>query len=142
MQGCFVFRNEKDLTACVGVLQELLKRSEHVGLVSNGLGANPELAAALKIRGQIRLALCIAQAALMRRESRGSHNREDYPARDDTNWLNRTLAYWPEGRDLPELKYEDATPWFEIPPGERGYGGGKIIPADPQAIEAKVKTRK
>jgi fumarate reductase flavoprotein subunit len=141
MQGCFVFRNEQDLTECVGVLQGLLERSERIGLVSKGLGANHEVAAALKIRGQVRLALCIAQAALVRRESRGSHNREDYPARDDKNWLNRTLAYWPEGRDLPELRYEDATPYFEIPPGERGYGGGKIIYADPQEIEAKTIKR-
>jgi len=141
MKGCFVFRNEQDLTECVGVLQGLLERSERIGLVSKGLGANHEVAAALKIRGQVRLALCIAQAALVRRESRGSHNREDYPARDDKNWLNRTLAYWPEGRTMPELKYEEATPHFEIPPGERGYGGGKIIYADPQEIQAKTIKR-
>jgi fumarate reductase flavoprotein subunit len=141
MQGCFVFRNEKDLSTCVEVLQGLLERSGRIGLVSKGLGANHEVAAALKIQGQVRLAMCIAQAALVRRESRGSHNREDFPARDDKNWLNRTLAYWPEGRAMPELKYEEATPHFEIPPGERGYGGGKIIHADPQEIEAKTITK-
>lgn len=138
MKGCFVFRNEKDLLECVAVLQDVLDRAGKIGLVSKGLGANHEVAAALKIQGQVRLALCIAQAALVRRESRGSHNREDYPARDDKNWLNRTLAYWPEGAAMPDLKYEETTPWYEIPPGERGYGGGKIIHADPQEIEAKT----
>ena len=69
MQGCFVFRNEKDLTTCVEVLQGLLERSGRIGLVSKGLGANHEVAAALKIQGQVRLAMCIAQAALVRRES-------------------------------------------------------------------------
>jgi fumarate reductase flavoprotein subunit len=39
---------------------------------------------------------------------------------------------------MPELRYEDATPYFEIPPGERGYGGGSIIPADPEVIAAKT----
>ena len=141
MQGCFVFRNEKDLTACIATLQEIYQRSGQIGLVSNGLGANHELAAALKLRGQVRLALNIATAALARQESRGSHNREDYPARDDKNWLNRTLAYWPEGADLPVLKYEDATPYFEIPPGDRGYGGGTIIPADPAMVAAKTIKR-
>jgi fumarate reductase flavoprotein subunit len=138
MTGCFVFRNEKDLQACIETLRGVYERAGKIGLVSNGLGANHEVAAALKLQGQVRLALGIATAALARKESRGSHNREDYPARDDKNWLNRTLAYWPEGADLPVLKYEDATPWFEIPPGDRGYGGGKIIPADPETIAAKT----
>ena len=42
----------------------------------------------------------------------------------------RTLAYWPEGATLPVLKYEPATSTFILPPGDRGYGGGKIIPGD------------
>lgn len=141
MTGCFVFRNEKDLEACIQTLQEVYERSGKIGLVSSGLGASPELAAALKLRGQVRLALCIAAGALARKESRGSHNREDYPARDDRNWLSRTLAYWPEGADMPVLKYEDATPHFEIPPGDRGYGGGTIIQADPETIAAKTIKR-
>lgn len=141
MTGCFVFRNEKDLLACIETLQGVYERAGKIGLVSSGLGANHELAAALKLRGQVRLALCIAAGALARKESRGSHNREDYPARDDRNWLNRTLAYWPENADMPVLKYEEATPHFEIPPGDRGYGGGTIIPADPEAIAAKTIKR-
>jgi fumarate reductase flavoprotein subunit len=39
---------------------------------------------------------------------------------------------------MPVLKYEDATPHFEIPPGDRGYGGGTIIQADPEIIAAKT----
>ena len=141
MTGCFVFRNEKDLLTCVETLQGIYERSGRIGLVSNGLGANHEVAAALKLRGQVRLALGIAAGALARKESRGSHNREDFPARDDKNWLNRTLAYWPENADMPVLKYEDATPHFEIPPGDRGYGGGTIIQADPELIAAKTIKR-
>ncbi|NCC26281.1 MAG: fumarate reductase flavoprotein subunit, partial [Deltaproteobacteria bacterium] len=141
MRGCFVFRNETDLKSCIAELQEILDRSRRVGLKSTGRGPNPELGAALKIEGQVRLALCIAVAALERRESRGSHNREDYPDRNDRDWLNRTLAYWPEGADLPVLKYEDATQVFEIPPGDRGYGGGTIIPADPDMVAARTLQR-
>lgn len=141
MTGCFVFRNEKDLLTCIETLQGVYERSGRIGLVSNGLGANHEVAAALKLRGQVRLALGIAAGALARKESRGSHNREDFPARDDRNWLSRTLAYWPENADMPVLKYEDATPHFEIPPGDRGYGGGTIIQADPELIAAKTIKR-
>ena len=138
MQDCFVFRNEEGLKHCIGVLQEALARARKVGLASSGIGVNFELASALKLEGQIKLGLMIAKAALERRESRGSHNREDYPARDDAQWLNRTLAIWKPGADLPELSYEDASQVFEIPPGERGYGGGKIIPADPTMVAART----
>ena len=138
MRDCFVFRTEQGLKRCIDVLQEALARSRKVGLVSNGLGANHELSAALKIEGQVKLGLMIAKAALERRESRGSHNREDYPERNDRNWLNRTLAAWKPGADLPTLTYEDASPVFEIPPGERGYGGGTIIPADPAMVAART----
>ncbi len=69
----------------------------------------------------LRLALTIAYGALQRTESRGSHYREDYPRRDDVNWLKRTLATWPPGADLPVLSYEPVR-ITELPPGERGYG--------------------
>ena len=82
------------------------------------------------LRGMIRLGLCTAYGALQRVESRGAHAREDFPERNDKDWLTRTLAVWKEGETLPVLRYEDATPWFEMPPGDRGYGGGQIIAAD------------
>jgi fumarate reductase flavoprotein subunit len=121
LEKVFIFRNEKDLQSAVNTLQEVYHRSLKIGLRSNGQGANPELGAALRLPGMLRLALCIAYGALQRTESRGSHYREDYPKRDDTNWLKRTLAYWPEGADLPLLKYEPVK-ITELPPGERGYG--------------------
>lgn len=138
MDDCFVFRNGKDLASCVDKLQTILERARKVGLSGGGRGVAPELSAALRIEGQVKLGLMIAKGALERKESRGSHSREDFPARDDKNWLNRTLAYWREGADMPELQYEDASPVFELPPGERGYGGGTIIPADPEMVAAKT----
>jgi fumarate reductase flavoprotein subunit len=130
-KGAHVFRNEEGLTECVTSLQEILYRARRVGLKTNGLGASPELAAALKIEGQVKLALCVAYGALQRTESRGSHNREDYPARNDRDWLTRTLAYWKNpSDDLPSLEYEPASTVFEIPPGDRGYGKMQIISAD------------
>lgn len=139
MKGCFVFRNGPDLEECVETLKGVLEKSRKVGLVSSGMGANFELGAALKLEGQVKLGLCIAEGALKRTESRGSHNREDFPARNDRDWLNRTLAYWPEGADEPVLKYEETTPYFEMPPGDRGYGGGSIIEADKKEIEKTIK---
>ena len=127
-----IFRNEKDLQTAVDNLQEIYSRAEQVGLKSNGIGVNPELSLSLKIKGMVKLALCVAYAALQRTESRGCHAREDYEARNDRDWLKRTLATWDEGATLPTLNYEPVSPSFELPPGERGYGTCKIIPcADP-----------
>ena len=42
------------------------------------------------------------------------------------------------GADMPELTYEEATPLFELPPGDRGYGGGKIITADEQYVKERT----
>ena len=85
---------------------------------------------ALKLPGMIRLALSITYGGLKRTESRGSHYREDFPARDDQNWLKRTLAYWKNpGDDLPSLDYE-APVITESPPGSRGYGESQVIPAE------------
>ncbi|MEB3101834.1 fumarate reductase flavoprotein subunit [Ferviditalea candida] len=116
-----IFRTEEALQKAVAKLHELHQRSHYVGLRSGGQRANPELASALRITGMIKLAYCIAAGALARKESRGSHFREDYPKRDDENWLTRTLAYWPVGADQPELKYEPVK-ITELPPGDRGYG--------------------
>ena len=122
-----IFRNEKDLQTAVENLQEIYSRAEQVGLKSNGIGVNPELSLSLKIEGMVKLALCAAYAALQRTESRGCHAREDYEARNDRDWLKRTLATWDEGATLPTLNYEPVSPSFELPPGERGYGTCKII---------------
>ncbi|MBM7854126.1 fumarate reductase flavoprotein subunit [Desulfohalotomaculum tongense] len=121
MEHVGIFRHAKGLQTAVETLQELYHRSLNIGLRSSGKGASPELSSALRLPGMIKLALCIAYGGLNRTESRGSHFREDYPQRDDKNWLKRTLAYWHEGKDLPELKYEPVK-ITEIPPGDRGYG--------------------
>ncbi len=129
-----IFRNGADLQQAVDNLQEIYGRAKKVGLRSNGMGVNPELTLALKIQGMVKLALCTAYAALQRTESRGCHAREDYEARNDRDWWNRTLATWKEGDDLPTLDYEAATKTVELPPAERGYGVCKIISCDGEVI--------
>lgn len=131
MEYVGIFRNGKDLRTGVEKLQELLERSKNMRLAGRGVpGQDAELAMALRVPGMIRLALCVAYGALQRTESRGAHAREDFPERNDRDWLKRTLATWKEGDTLPTLTYEDATPFFILPPGDRGYGGGRIIPGE------------
>jgi fumarate reductase flavoprotein subunit len=134
MERVGIFRNGADLQKAVDNLQDIYGRAKKVGLRSNGLGVNPELTLALKIQGMVRLALCTAYGALKRTESRGCHAREDYEARNDRDWLNRTLATWKAGADLPTLNYEPVSAVMELPPGDRGYGVCKIISCDGEVI--------
>ena len=128
MEYVGIFRNGKDLQKGVDKLQEILERTKNMRLAGKGQrGQDAEMAMALRVPGMVRLALTIAYGALQRTESRGAHAREDYPERNDRDWLKRTLATWKPGDSLPTLTYEEATPFFILPPGDRGYGGGKII---------------
>jgi len=143
MDGVGIFRKHEDLQAAVDKLQAIYDRSKKIGLRSTSvLGANPELGVALRVPGMVRLSLCIAYAALMRTESRGAHAREDYPERNDKDWLKRTLAYWKNEKDtLPTLEYEKPSKVWEIPPGDRGYGSTNIIcTEDPEICIAKPET--
>lgn len=119
-----IVRHGEALTAAVHTLQDLLLRSRDLGLSGRRGGADPELTLAWRLQKMLRLALCVSYGALQRTESRGAHFREDYPQRNDADWLKRTLASWPDaGQTLPTLNYEPLDiARMELPPGWRGYG--------------------
>jgi fumarate reductase flavoprotein subunit len=124
-----IFRTGEDLAAAVDELQSLLQRSRNIGLRYTASGANPELVSAYRVQKMLRLALTVAYGALTRTESRGAHFRQDYPRRNDAEWLNRTLATWKNAEDtLPTLAREplDVTQ-MELPPGWRGYGAKDYV---------------
>ncbi len=119
-----IFRRGADLESAVAELQTLLVRSRNIGLKYRSRAANPELVMAYRVQKMLKLALCVAHGAATRTESRGAHFREDYPRRNDTEWLKRTLATWKSENDtLPSLAYETLNVRkMELPPGWRGYG--------------------
>jgi succinate dehydrogenase flavoprotein subunit len=118
-----IFRTGKDLEQAVDELQKLLVKSRNIGLKSRSPGPNPELVTAYRVQKMLKLALCVAYGALVRTESRGAHFREDYPTRNDAQWLSRTLATWQGDATLPTLNYEALdVKRMELPPGWRGYG--------------------
>ena len=124
-----IFRNGDDLKAAVNDLEKLYKRSKNIKVSYNSSASNPELVTAYRVQKMLKLALCVALGAEQRTESRGAHAREDYPERNDRNWLKRTLATW-EGDDatLPKLDYESLNIMkMEMPPGSRGYGKDNIL---------------
>jgi fumarate reductase flavoprotein subunit len=116
-----VFRTGEEIEFAVSELRALIHEADGIGLRSTAPGLNPELTYALRLPGMLRLALVTAMGALARRESRGAHCRTDYPQRNDAEWLNRTLAHWRPGAELPELSYEPVG-LLDLPPGHRGYG--------------------
>ncbi len=119
-----IFRRGADLNAAVEELQQLLARSRDISVHYKAAGANPELVTAYRTQKMLKVALAVAQGAATRTESRGAHFREDYPRRNDAEWLKRTLATWAEeGDTLPRLAYEALdVKRMELPPGWRGYG--------------------
>jgi len=130
MEKVGIFRNGTDLQQAVEQLQQLLKRSRNISLKqAKSAAANPALENAYRTQRMIKIALTAAYGALLRTESRGAHSREDYPQRNDQQWLKRTLMSWPDAdASLPEVDYEALDiAQMELPPGFRGYGKDMTI---------------
>lgn len=132
-----IFRDGEHLQSAVKGLSELYKKSKNIRISNKNLHNNPELEEAYRVNKMLKLALCVAQGALNRTESRGAHTREDFPKRNDKEWLKRTLASWEKpDSDMPTISYEDLDiTTMEIPPAYRGYGAkGNIIEHPQSAI--------
>ena len=124
-----IFRDGVRLQEAVIELEELLKKTKHINVKSKERAGNPELEEAYRVPRMLKIALCVAQGALQRTESRGAHYREDFLKRDDANWLNRTLTSWPdENQTLPTVTYQQLDIMtMEMPPAFRGYGAKGMI---------------
>ncbi len=125
-----IFRSEEPLKEAVDELTQLYQRSLNISVGNKVKSSNPELVDALRVPRMIKLALCVAMGAHARKESRGAHAREDYPERNDRDWMKRTLAIWQNEDDVqPTLSYVDLDIMkMEMPPGSRGYGRDLTIP--------------
>jgi succinate dehydrogenase / fumarate reductase flavoprotein subunit len=91
-QKCSVFRNGGELEQALGEIRHLKKRMLNVGLESKGKVFNYELQEALELENMLNISEVIIFSALQRRESRGAHYRNDYPTRNDDEWLRHTLV--------------------------------------------------
>jgi succinate dehydrogenase / fumarate reductase flavoprotein subunit len=101
-----VYREEAGLGRAVSALAALKERYSGVTLDSAGSRLNYDLIDTLELGGMLELAHVTALGALARTESRGSHWRTDYPARDDERWMKHTMATRGPG-GAPELAYDD-----------------------------------
>lgn len=93
MDQCSVFRDRKRLEDAKSRIRDLHARYRDVGLSVRQRRFNMELMEAVECGHLLDLAAVIVESALNRKESRGAHYREDYPERDDTNYLTHSLAF-------------------------------------------------
>ena len=114
-----IYRSEKSLRETRDKIKELKDRFSNINMEDKSLNFNTELTTALELEFMLDVAEAIVYSALDRTESRGSHQRTDFPERDDEKFLKHSLVY--QGDDEPRIDYKDVviTKW---PPGERVYG--------------------
>ena len=89
----FVVRTEEGLTKMQEILGGLRERHDRVAITDKGAIYNTDLMEVVELGFLLDCADALVAGALVRTESRGAHFRDDYPSRDDDNWLKHTLAY-------------------------------------------------
>ena len=94
MQNYFgVYRNEKLIKEGIKKLEDVNVRTKNLHMNDKSKQFNSEKVEILEYLNLIEIANATAYSALERKESRGAHAREDYPERDDTNWLCHSLFF-------------------------------------------------
>jgi succinate dehydrogenase flavoprotein subunit len=88
-----VYRNEATLKQALDDVQELKRRYTNIAIQDKGVRYNTDLLEAIELGFLLDLAELVVVGALERKESRGGHAREDYPNRDDVNFMRHTMAY-------------------------------------------------
>lgn len=116
-----VFRTGEVMESGLKRLQALRDRLANAKLDDKSQVFNTERVSALELDNLMATAYATAQSALVRTESRGAHSREDYPKRDDANWIKHTL-YFEEGETI-DFRPVNTSPKHIAPfePKERVY---------------------
>jgi len=113
-----VFRTELGMAEALEKVRELQARLKQAPLTDKGKVFNTELINTWEVGNLLDLAEVTTVSALARKESRGGHAREDYPNRDDANWLKHSLAWLENGQIRLGYKPVTITKWQ---PKERVY---------------------
>ena len=88
-----VYRTDETLRQALSDVRSISARYKNVGIMDRGLRYNTDLLEAVELGFLLDLAEVLVVGALERKESRGGHAREDYPNRDDANFMQHTMAY-------------------------------------------------
>jgi len=122
-EGAGIYRTGDSLAASGQKVRELQERVVNVKVSDASHTFNTDLTAAIELTYMLDGAEAIIASALLRDESRGSHQRSDFPERDDDKFLQHSLAYREPGGS-PRIEYQPVsiTRW---PPAKREYGQQK-----------------
>ncbi len=117
-EKCSVFRNHDALQEALTEIRSLKKRYASLAVANKTRRFNYELEEALELGNMLKTAEAMVFSALQRKESRGAHYRQDFPERNDQEWLKHTIVYTaPEGLTL---RYKPVIV-TRFPPKERRY---------------------
>ena len=115
-----IYREGGALAKAADKLQELRERFDRAGIDDHSRTFNTELLAAFELDFMLDVARCIVACALRREESRGAHQRTDFPRRDDDRYLAHSVIHRnPDGTGRMEYAPVTIT---ALPPAERVYG--------------------
>ncbi len=122
-EGAGIYRTQEGLAKTCDKLSELRRRYADVALHDKTNVYNTDLLSALELGSMLDCAEAVAVSGRERRESRGAHQRLDFTARDDANYLRHSLAHY-RGSEPPSIDYRDVV-ITTSPPGVRDYSGAK-----------------
>lgn len=121
-----VFRTDKSLKSVAKTIHSLRQRYKKIGIHDRGQRYNTDLLEAIELGFLLDIAEVVVASALNRKESRGGHMRDDYPERDDTNFLKHTMAYLTGDPTSENVEDHISIDWKPVvitnyPPMERKY---------------------
>lgn len=120
MEKCGIFRNDNELAEALVTIRELKERFKNASIQDKGKIFNMDLYEAIELDNMLELCEATVISAKNRTESRGAHTREDFPKRDDKDWMKHTFIWKSEDGKENKITYKPVTV-TKYQPMERKY---------------------